>query len=118
MSVDRDHAFADGSAYARSTRWLPPWKRCGPEWRARMAWTQFDRFAQTASGCRLGSNAWVVNRSVNPESVSLAEGVICRGLLRIEEFGAGKIAIESQAYIGDDCLLSSSAFIEIGAQAL
>jgi acetyltransferase-like isoleucine patch superfamily enzyme len=44
--------------------------------------------------------------------------VICRGLLRIEEFGAGKIALGAQTYVGDDCLLSSSCAIEIGSHTL
>jgi acetyltransferase-like isoleucine patch superfamily enzyme len=118
MSIDRHHAFADGAAYLRSTRWLPPWKRHGPEWRSRLAWAQFERGAQVAAGCRLGPNSWLVNRPGVRDRVRLQEGVICRGLLRIEEFGSGQIIIEPQAYIGDDCLFSSSATIEIGSHAL
>jgi acetyltransferase-like isoleucine patch superfamily enzyme len=118
MPFDRDHAFADGAAYARPSGWLPPWKRLGPKARAVQAWARFDLHAQVGPGCRLGPHAWLVNRSGNRDSVRLGEGVICRGLLRIEEFGAGSIVIESQAYIGDDCLLSSSSSIEVGHHTL
>ena len=39
-------------------------------------------------------------------------------MLRIEKFGEGRIEISASAYIGDDCLLSSSAGIFIGEHVL
>lgn len=118
MPIDRDHAFADGLAYPRPAGWLPPWKRRTPAGRAALAWRQFSAHARVASGCRLGPNAWCVNSPGNPDLISLGEQVVCRGLLRIERFGAGRIVLHPQAYIGDDCLLSAAAEIEIGRHAL
>jgi acetyltransferase-like isoleucine patch superfamily enzyme len=118
MPIDRNHAFANGRVFARSTAWLPPWQRRGAEGQARSAWTQFDHAAQVAAECLLGPNAWAVNSLADRSFIRLDEGVVCRGLLRIEQFGAGRIVIQTRAYIGDDCLLSSSAGIEIGAHAM
>ena len=44
--------------------------------------------------------------------------MICRGLLRVENFGVGQITIGEESYVGDDCLLSSAAGIELGARVL
>lgn len=118
MSIDRDHAFADAPAYGRPKRRLLRGGTTGPEARAAEAWAQFDRLARVADGCLLGPNAWCVNSLSQTERITLAEGAVCRGLLRIEKFGSGRITIGAHAYIGDDCLLSSSAGIEIGAHVL
>jgi acetyltransferase-like isoleucine patch superfamily enzyme len=45
--------------------------------------------------------------------VAIGENTVCRGILRREAFGAGKIQIHADVYIGDDCLLSCAAGIEI-----
>lgn len=118
MPVDRDHAFADGLAFPRPSGWLPPWKWRTPAGRAALAWRQFSQHAKIAADCALGPNAWCLNGRKYPEAISLAERVICRGLLRVEHFGEGRIVIQAHAYIGDDCLLSSAAGIEIGTHAL
>ncbi len=118
MPIDRDHAFADGLAFPRPSGWLPPWKWHTPAGRAALAWRQFSQHAKIAADCALGPSAWCLNGRKYPEAISLAERVICRGLLRVEHFGEGRIVIQAHAYIGDDCLLSSAAGIEIGAHAL
>ena len=118
MSIDRDHAFADGLAYPCPTGWLAPWKRHTPAGRAAAAWRQFAERARLGEGVRLGPNAWCVNSRGNPDFISLGESVVCRGLLRIEQFGAGRIVLRPHAYVGDDCLLSAAAGIEIGEHAL
>jgi acetyltransferase-like isoleucine patch superfamily enzyme len=59
-----------------------------------------------------------VNSSGERSRITLDAGAICRGLLRVEKFGAGAIRIRSKAYVGDDCLLSSSVGIDIGEQVL
>lgn len=118
MPLNRDHAFADGAAFPQPTGWLPPWKRQTAGGRATLAWRQFSRHAQIASGCRLGPHAWCVNSLGNPDRISLGERVVCRGLLRIERFGEGRIVLQPDVYVGDDCLLSASAGIEIGSHAM
>jgi acetyltransferase-like isoleucine patch superfamily enzyme len=118
MPINRDHAFADGPAFGRPKRRLLRRSANSQEARAAEAWAQFDRHAQVAGGCLLGPNAWCVNSLAEPTRISLAENAVCRGLLRIEKFGSGRIAIGAHAYIGDDCLLSASAAIEIGEHVL
>ncbi|HYR58840.1 MAG TPA: DapH/DapD/GlmU-related protein [Chthoniobacteraceae bacterium] len=118
MPVNRDHAFADGPAFGRPKRRLVRGNGSDPEARAAEAWKRFDAHARIAGGCLLGPNAWCVNSLGDPDRIALGAGVICRGILRVEKFGAGRIAIGANAYVGDDCLLSSSAGIEIGEHAL
>jgi acetyltransferase-like isoleucine patch superfamily enzyme len=118
MPLDRDHAFADGCAFGRPGKrpfFRKPWT---VEDRVAEAWAQYDRTAQLAPGVLLGPNAWCVNSPGEPDRITLAASVVCRGLLRIEKFGAGRIVIGANAYIGDDCLLSSAAGIEIGEHVL
>jgi acetyltransferase-like isoleucine patch superfamily enzyme len=118
MPLNRDHAFADGPAYGRPRRRLfPPWP-WSSRGRAAATWARFDSSAEVAAGCLLGPNAWCVNSAGDPARLILASGAICRGLLRIEKFGAGRIAIGAHAYVGDDCLLSAAAGIEVGEHAL
>ncbi len=117
MPIDRDHAFADGLAYARPRR-RPFFGKWTPSYRAAIAWEQFTRSAQVAADCLLGPNSWCINSLAEPARITLAERVVCRGLLRVEKFGAGRIEIGAGAYIGDDCLLSAAAGIEIGADVL
>lgn len=118
MPINRDHAFADGPAFGRPKRRLLGGSASSQEVRAAEAWAQFDRYAQIAGGCLLGPNAWCVNSLAEPPRISLAENAVCRGLLRIEKFGSGRIVIGAHAYIGDDCLLSASAAIEIDEHVL
>ena len=119
MPIDRLHAFADGLAYPRPKRlgWI-----CKPptnlEWGIREAWQQFDSSASIAEDCLLGPNAWCVNSAGDTSRIVLGKGVVCRGLLRVEKFGEGRIQIEANAYIGDDCLLSAAAGITIGEHVL
>lgn len=111
MPVDRRHAFAGGPVCQRSEAWWP--------WRyVSQPWAQFDRAALVARRCALGPNAWCVNDTGSRDRILLDGGVICRGLLRIEQFGAGRIHLGERAYIGDDCLLSSAESIEVGADTL
>src|SRR3954452_10807791 len=117
MPLDRNHAFADGPVYGqREVRgWRMPWSVAR---RARRAWKQFEATAVMAPDCRLGPNAWCHNGSGVRERVRLQDGVICRGLLRVETFGQGQISLAAGVYIGDDCLLSSAAGIDLGERVL
>jgi acetyltransferase-like isoleucine patch superfamily enzyme len=48
----------------------------------------------------------------------LRTNVVCRGLLRVEMFGTGRIEIGAGTYIGDDCLLSAAREIVVGPNVL
>ena len=67
---------------------------------------------------RLGPSAWCVNGLSNPFLIQLGEHVVCRGLLRVESFGHGAIRLGNSVYVGDDCLLSAAAGIEVGDRVL
>lgn len=117
MPLDRTHAFAGGGAWERNIGWLT--RLLDPRARqAYEAWQQFSARATTAMGVRLGARAWCANVSNDPTRVVLDRGVICRGGLRIEVFGQGRIHLGENVYVGDDCLLSSAEGIEVGADTL
>jgi acetyltransferase-like isoleucine patch superfamily enzyme len=117
MPIDRAHAFADGAAYPRRTGLLRalPWTEKG---RAQKAWEQFLAGAVLEGGCLLGPNAACVNSLGDRSRIQLGAKVVCRGLLRIDQFGDGRIVIGANSYIGDDCLLSSASEIAIGEDVL
>jgi len=126
VTIDRTHAFGNGAASGRSS--LPQrllWRLLRPlSVRAAIrddiarAWSQFDRNAIIAASCRLGAQALCINMSGDRARIRIDDKAICRGLLRVETFGTGKISIGSEAYIGDDVLISCSHEVEIGTQAL
>jgi acetyltransferase-like isoleucine patch superfamily enzyme len=118
MPIDRDHAFADGVGYARPKPALFRVLNWTAPSRAARAWAQFDRGAHVTKGCLLGPNAWCVNSLKQPERIALAARVVCRGLLRLEQFGEGRITVGEDSYLGDDTLLSSAIGIEIGRRVL
>lgn len=112
MPVDRNHAFGAGPIYRRPGFLGPLLNR-----RAAAAWRAFEQHAVLGADCRLGPNAWCFNEGPR-SAVELATGVICRGILRREVFGDGRIRIGDEVYIGDDCIVSCSELVEIGARVL
>ena len=80
-------------------------------------WSNFEAVTLIDKSCRLGPHAFAYGPA-GEKKISLAPGVICRGLLRREHFGDGEIIIEEDCYIGDDVILSSTAGIRIGARTL
>lgn len=125
MPIDRYHAFGEGITYSEPSaglkkvaailervvgkRWLP----------SRLAiWRQFSNRSILSGKNRLGSRSWCINNSGRIDAITLGERTICRGLLRIENFGQGRINIGKDVYIGDDCLLSCSDEITIGEGTL
>lgn len=112
MPVDRRHAFADGPVYG------PPGFVGGllrPD--VARAWRSFRRGAVLGENCRLGPSAWCAN-SGPADRISLGARVVCRGVLRRETFGDGTIVIEDDVYVGDDCIVSCSAHVRLGAGTL
>jgi acetyltransferase-like isoleucine patch superfamily enzyme len=125
MPVDRQHAFALGPTESISAKrdksWLGEWKRRflrrlgGAMHRVEMeeVLTSFRKGAVAEKTVRLGPNAWCVNHGAR-ESITLAANVICRGLLRLENFQPARLAIAEDVYIGDDTVISCAQHIEIG----
>jgi acetyltransferase-like isoleucine patch superfamily enzyme len=121
VPVDEHHAFAGGAAY-------PPPSALG-EWLGRAAaalerrvgaagaWRSFRAGATLGDGCLLGPSARCFNRGPR-ERVTLAAGVVCRGVLRRETFGDGTIAVGANASVGDDVVVSCCDRVEIGADVL
>jgi acetyltransferase-like isoleucine patch superfamily enzyme len=123
MSINRDHAFGSGPSLGKPSAFEKLFRRgWSGEAKARLkmigAWRQFSRFAQIANSCRLGPDAWCVNCKGEPHRITLGEKVICRGLLRVEQFGDGRIDIGDNVYIGDDCLVSCAQSVRIGRHTL
>lgn len=69
--------------------------------------------AVVGSGCRLTGRAWCVN-SGPKANIRIGDHVICRGLVRSEDFHPGEIIIGDEVYLGDDTILSSAERIKIG----
>ncbi len=127
MPMDRTHAFASGP---RSPR--PPLRRSlleraisrlsgllARQLEARRlleTWDCFDRLAVVPDDFLLGPNAWCVNRATR-EAITIGQGSVCRGVLRLNE-AAARLIIAEDVYFGDDALISCSARIEIGAGTL
>ena len=65
----------------------------------------------------LGPNACCASDGP-PDAITFGDRVVCRGLIRRESFGSGKISIGDDVYIGDDCILSCASGITIGDRTL
>ena len=112
MPVDPSHAFAGGRVFPEPT---------GParlrRHRRTAAWRSFRRGALLGANCRLGPNAWCSNDG-DADRITLGNGVVCRGVVRRESFGDGRIGIGDDVYMGDDCILSAASGITIGSGTL
>lgn len=121
MPVDSQHAFAGGPAYPRprSRRSLLRRFQRTDDLHARVAraWAAFEMRATVPTDYRLGPSAWCANNGPR-DRIRLGDGGVCRGILRREDFGDGEIIVGAGVYIGDDCILSASDRIEIGAGTL
>jgi acetyltransferase-like isoleucine patch superfamily enzyme len=120
VPIDRNHAFADGFAYARPpgpqrlvTALADLVSAVGRRGRVAQVWRTFDRRAAIGESCLLGLSAWCVNEG-SRDRIRIGAGTACRGVLRRERFGNGEISIGRDVYIGDDCLLSCCERISIG----
>jgi acetyltransferase-like isoleucine patch superfamily enzyme len=112
MPVDRHHAFAGGRVYA------PPSFAARLVGRGAAApWRSFERGALVGSGVMLGPSAWCANHGPR-DRLRIGDRVVCRGILRRELFGDGLLEIGDDVYIGDDCIVSCSEHVTIGAGTL
>ena len=86
-------------------------------YRTARAWRAFDAAAVVDEGCLLGPAAWCVNAGPR-ERMRVGAQTVCRGILRREHFGDGRLTIGRNVYIGDDCIISCSDNIAIGDHTL
>jgi acetyltransferase-like isoleucine patch superfamily enzyme len=125
VPIDRHHAFANGQVFpaphrkpAWTDRWLAPWREKA---RTRLAvhrlWRHFQAHTVIEADVLLGLSAWCINTGA-PEAIRLGAGSVCRGLLRRERFGDGRIRMGSGVYVGDDVLISAADAVTIGDHTL
>jgi acetyltransferase-like isoleucine patch superfamily enzyme len=124
MPVDRNHAFGAGHVFARPRGGRGHVARATAALAGRLcqadgasAWASFDASATLGANCLLGANAWSANQGTR-DRIVLGDEVVCRGILRVETFGDGRIVLGDRVYIGDDTILSCSDRIEIGSGTL
>lgn len=125
MPIDKNHAFSKGTLRPRSTgltRFLV--RKLGrlldyllERYRMEAAWQAFKQNSISGPNLRLGPNAWCVNFGGAGDIVIGADAV-CRGILRREAFGSGRIKIEDRVYIGDDVIISCANSVQIGSGVL
>jgi acetyltransferase-like isoleucine patch superfamily enzyme len=82
------------------------------------AWRQFRRTAAISPEALLGPRAWCMNLTGNRENIQIGSGCICRGLIRVEAYGNGRLQVDPDVYIGDDTLISVVDSVEIGSYTL
>ena len=136
MPINRNHAFgghgvsrrparviADGLAIFFTSPLLSLRRVLGylldpALWSYARAWRQFRRMTRIAESCWLGPNAWCSTYcdQVDRERLEIRPHTIIRGLLRVET--GGRILIEENCYIGDDCILDSAESIVIGKHSM
>jgi acetyltransferase-like isoleucine patch superfamily enzyme len=123
VPIDRRHAFGDGPVYGRPTGAgllaLVGDLACALGTRSQVAraWKAFDAAALVEDGCMLGPAACCVNKGPR-DRVHLGAQTVCRGTLRREHFGDGRLTIGEAVYIGDDCIVSCCDSITIGSRTL
>lgn len=122
MPLGRDHAFGGGPTFGSEVdgpisafagifaRVISKLVQRGAN---RTIWQTFDRNASISPDLLLGQNAWCVNFGDRSDIV-MGSNVCCRGTVRRERFGAGRITIGDYVYIGDDTLISCAAQVDIG----
>jgi acetyltransferase-like isoleucine patch superfamily enzyme len=124
VPIDRRHAFGDGPVYGRPSggaRLLTlladlAWA-IGIRSQVARAWNAFDAAALVEDECMLGPAACCVNSGPR-DRVRLGAQTVCRGTLRREHFGDGRLTIGKSVYIGDDCIVSCCNSITIGSRTL
>lgn len=124
--MDIHHAFARGTTYPHPQNfstiiyYLLKALRGGPieAISVSRAWIQFIAKTSISKSCRIGPNAWCINCKKDRRNIVIGDGVVYRGILRVENYGEGIIFIDSDVYIGDDTLISCVDRIEIGKMTL
>ena len=114
----RDHAFANGPVFARPANLADAramFDRAEDGDRLMEVFEAFATGAELGDGVRLGLHA----RLLTPDGerrVTIGDNAVIRGLIRCE--GDGRCEIGSEAYVGDDVIISVRTRVEIGGGAL
>jgi len=124
--MNKLHAFASGPVYplpnTLKNRLIYIYRslRSGysPSFDAIKSWRQFNKYSVISSSALLGPNAWCINCKPGKGNILIDERVVCRGLIRVESYGEGKLVVYPDVYIGDDSLISCVESIEIGSMTL
>jgi acetyltransferase-like isoleucine patch superfamily enzyme len=82
------------------------------------AWRQFNKNAVVSQSVLLSPNAWCLNCKPTKNNILINDRVICRGIIRVESYGEGRLVIHPDVYIGDDSLISCVESIEIGSMTM
>lgn len=90
---------------------------CLDAYNARRAGREFERGAVMGPGAWIFSNATCFNGGPR-EDIVIGRGFVCRGIIRRETFGPGKIEIGDRVYIGDDTIVSCAERVRIGRYTL
>ena len=124
--MDRYHAFAQGPIFRPLNSLRHTLMFAYRAWRngpvasllGLRAWRQFRRTAEISPEAFLGPRAWCMNLTGDRKNVQIGSGSICRGLIRVEGYGKGRLHIDSNVYIGDDTLISVADSVEIGSYSM
>jgi acetyltransferase-like isoleucine patch superfamily enzyme len=126
LPIDRYHAYATGPTYVVSPTGHDSFfqrirRRISSRlWRIfeqrqlEVVASSFRESAVIGENLKIGPGAWCFNAG-SKDQIQLGASVICRGILRT--FERGTLVIRDHVYIGDDCLISCSERVEIGAWA-
>lgn len=125
MPVNRQHAFAQGFTVRlgkqpgksklseRRRRLVASLREAIREEEIQEVLEAFRTGSRSEPTVRLGLSAWCTNHGER-DSITLGSNVICRGLLRLENFQHARLDIQEDVYIGDDTIISCANRIEIG----
>ena len=114
----RDHAFANGPVFTRPANGAAAralFDRTEDGERLMQVFEAFDRGAELGEGVRLGLDA----RLLTPDGerrAKIGANAVVRGVIRCE--GEGRCEIGSEAYVGDDAIISALTSVHIGEGTL
>lgn len=129
MPIDKHHAFGLGTTAPLQPTSKTGWRRTLKnvllqkltqsidQYQIEQATKNFMHNAHIELNCRIGPRAWCVNPA-GIDHIQLGQSVICRGVLRCEDYSPGNIIIHHDVYISDDVIISCANKIEIGAYTL
>lgn len=125
MPISSSHAFAKGPSVSGRPTGGRRLVRRALSWLARAleeqeAWNALESFqagAQVEGNFQAGPHAWCFNPG-GPGRVVLGGNVVCRGVVRVEPYGAGTVRVGADCYLGDDTLLSCAAGITLESGVL
>src|SRR5262249_3915001 len=78
---------------------------------------EYDSKSMLGSNVRFGNQSCLVNLGTK-EQVRIGDQTVCRGLIRVGDFGPAQMSIGKRTYIGDDVLISCTKAITIGDDVL